>query len=112
MMKTSSVEIVAQLSRMPNTKHLLETFKIDVPYFDQNMLYVVVTGLFIEVYKTNAPTRGFMRTFLLVPQNGGWVIVNDMLYFTTSSVSFEQQHCELDLLMLFHLYLECSIGEV
>lgn len=44
-----------------------------------------VVGLFKEREERNTPIRYFARTFVIVPLNGGFVIVNEMLFITTAT---------------------------
>lgn len=84
--------IVDALAAMPRTKHAPSLMKIDVPfYYQQNFFVVVVNGVFKEFTKKQVHTRAFGRTFLIVPQGQGFVIINDILVITNATVEQVQQ---------------------
>ncbi|XP_015791781.1 nuclear RNA export factor 1 [Tetranychus urticae] len=84
--------IVEALMSMPRTKHAPSLMKIDVPfYFQQNFFVVVVNGVFKEFTKKQVHTRAFGRTFIIVPQGQGFVIINDILVITNATVEQVQK---------------------
>lgn len=85
--KTTNVDIVSTLCKFPNTVHDPASFRIDVPFCEPSFVQIVVNGLFTETFKQNKPLRSFCRTFFIVPQGQGFVIVNDMLQISNPSVS-------------------------
>lgn len=79
-MYQGQANIVAFLSEMPKTVHLPESFVVDVPFHSDALLIIVVNGVYHEVQnKGNKLVRFFCRTFTIVPQGGGFVIINDQL---------------------------------
>jgi hypothetical protein len=53
-----------------------------VIFVQENFILFTVTGLFKEREERSQPLRYFCRTFTLVPQNSGFVIINEMLCIT------------------------------
>jgi len=53
-----------------------------MPVAVENFILFTVTGLYKERDERSVPYRFFSRTFTLVPQNAGFVIINEMLYVT------------------------------
>ncbi|KAH9388097.1 Nxf1p [Tyrophagus putrescentiae] len=86
--KTSSVDIVAFLCKLPNTEHDPDSFKVDVPFCEGSLVTVVVTGTFRETFKTGKPGRSFVRTFYITPHGNGFAIINEM--FVISNLSTKQ----------------------
>lgn len=86
LVKNSNVDIVSFMNKLPITKHHLETFHVDIPFFSKEFINVVVNGLLQETFKTQSSFRSFCRTFFLVPHNNGFVILNEMLLIATPSV--------------------------
>lgn len=84
--KNTKLDIVSFLGKFPHTQHDPESFKIDVPFFEPALAIVVVNGCYTETFKTNKPTRAFCRTFIIVSQGTGHVIINDMMEISTISV--------------------------
>lgn len=88
LVKSSNLDTVSFLCTLPNSKHDASSFVIDIPFCGSNFIIVVVNGLYTEIYKANNPLRSFCRTFYIVPQSPGFVIVNDMLSISNPSVSY------------------------
>lgn len=105
LVKTSNVDIVSFLNKLPVTKHHLDTFQVDIPFFSKEFINVVVNGLLQETLKTQSSFRSFCRTFFLVPHNNGFVILNEMLLISSPSVIyfFVIYFC-LHFLIFFHLF--------
>jgi len=76
------LDIVAFLTKLPKTTHDPNSYLVDMPVAVENFILFTVTGLYKERDERSAPYRFFSRTFTLVPQNGGFVIINEMLYVT------------------------------
>jgi len=77
---------VSFLCKFPVSQHDPDSFHIDVPYFENNFIIIVVNGLFTETFKANKPLRSFCRTFFITTSSTGFVIVNDMLQISNPSV--------------------------
>ncbi|ODN05805.1 Nuclear RNA export factor 1 [Orchesella cincta] len=75
-------DIIEFLQRLPKTTHDVASFVIDMPVAVENFILFNVIGLIKEREERNQPIRYFSRTFALVPLNGGFVIVNELLYIT------------------------------
>ncbi|KAH9422072.1 Nxf1p [Dermatophagoides pteronyssinus] len=92
LVKTSNVDIVSFLNKLPVTKHHLDTFQVDIPFFSKEFINVVVNGLLQETLKTQSSFRSFCRTFFLVPHNNGFVILNEMLLISSPSIKQINEH--------------------
>jgi len=55
---------------------------------------VVVNGVYRELLKKHQPLRAFCRTFYIVPQGQGFVIVNDVLLLTNATVAQIQKYSQ------------------
>ena len=79
LIKHKKLVLVALLTELPPTKHLLETFKLDVTLAIENLIMFTVHGVFLEG-KEMTP-RSFTRVFMTMPQdNGKLSIINDQLF--------------------------------
>lgn len=94
--KTFGVEIVSFLCKFPATEHDPSSFNIDVPFYDNNLIIIVVNGIFKETHKEKQSMRSFCRTFNIISQGQGYVIVNDMFVISSLSVC--------DLFRCFYFY--------
>lgn len=95
LVKNSNVDIVSFMNKLPITKHHLETFHVDIPFFSKEFINVVVNGLLQETFKTQSSFRSFCRTFFLVPHNNGFVILNEMLLIATPSIKQINEYKQL-----------------
>ena len=77
---------MSALCDLPRTKHEPQSFTIDLPFSNNSFALVVVNGVYRELYKKQEPLRAFCRTFYIVPQGEGFVIVNDILVLTNATV--------------------------
>lgn len=84
LLKHSRLSVVAFLNELPQTKHELTSFTVDVNLALPTCLSFAVRGLFLENSKT---FRSFTRVFLAVPTvNGkGLSIINDELHIRNPS---------------------------
>lgn len=87
LVKTTNAEIVSLLCTFPASEHDPDSFKIDIPHCEANLIIIVVNGTFNEPFKAHKPMRSFCRTFFVVPQGSGFVIVNEMFVVSNPSVS-------------------------
>ena len=79
LIKHKKLVLVALLTELPATNHLLESFKLDVTLAIPSMVMFTVHGVFLEG-KDMTP-RSFTRIFVTVPQsNGKLAIINDQLF--------------------------------
>jgi len=88
--KVGNLGVVSVLETLPKTKHDIFTFKMDLTLSLPTMLSFVLHGVFKEKddrFTDKEVTRSFSRSFVIVPQGAGMVIVNDMLML--SNASFE-----------------------
>lgn len=83
-LKHSRLSVVAFLNELPQTKHELTSFTVDVNLALPTCLSFAVRGLFLENSKM---FRSFTRVFLAVPNvNGkGLSIINDELHIRNPS---------------------------
>jgi nuclear RNA export factor len=107
-LKRGKLTIVALLSDLPPTKHDLQSFAVDLTFFtvsknrfvlirkelkiyfftfQQQMIILTVTGLFKErnVNSKNEYIRAFQKTLVIVPNQGGFCIKNEMLHLNNAS---------------------------
>ncbi|GMS77887.1 hypothetical protein PENTCL1PPCAC_62, partial [Pristionchus entomophagus] len=82
-----AMDVVAQLCKMPATKHLLESFIVDVILSTPSLLIFSVQGLFEEapfaVHPSLPQLNFFSRTFTVTPKaNGSLCVISDELYLT------------------------------
>ena len=79
LIKNKKLNVVARLTELPQTKHQLETFTLDVSVTTPHCIVFTVQGMFRDG-KDMVP-RGFSRTFVVVPQSSATLlIVNDQLH--------------------------------
>uniref|UniRef100_A0AC35EXD8 NTF2 domain-containing protein n=1 Tax=Panagrolaimus sp. PS1159 TaxID=55785 RepID=A0AC35EXD8_9BILA len=73
-----SMEIVVQLAKLPSTKHLVETFLLDVDFYIDNLCGFTLRGLFIDGAEASSPRphyKLFMRNFLVVSTGEGTMAI-------------------------------------
>lgn len=82
LLKNKKLNIVAFLSELPQTKHWMESFTLDLTFTTPRMLIFTVQGIFIEGKDELKKPRGFSRTFIAQrdEEGGGFQIVNDQLH--------------------------------
>lgn len=85
--KIGNNNIVNFLNKLPITIHLMDSFKVDVPLYNKNFINIVINGMLKETMRKKRPYRQFCRTFVLIPKNDGYVIINDMFNISAPSVS-------------------------
>lgn len=89
LLKQGKISVVAALTALPDTQHIRESFMIDVPFFSEHIVVIVVNGVHMECSKRSKQMRAFCRNLTIIPQGEGYVIANDMLMLTNAS--FEQR---------------------
>uniref|UniRef100_A0AC34FC58 NTF2 domain-containing protein n=1 Tax=Panagrolaimus sp. ES5 TaxID=591445 RepID=A0AC34FC58_9BILA len=73
-----SMDIVVQLAKLPSTKHLVETFLLDIDFYIDNLCGFTLRGLFIDGAEQNSPKphyKLFMRNFLVVSTGEGTMAI-------------------------------------
>jgi nuclear RNA export factor len=80
LVKQGHLNVISYLKEFPLTEHKAESFSIDVPFQSNSMIVLVINGIYLEHHKNkNRMPRFFCRMFTIVPQAGGFVIINDQL---------------------------------
>lgn len=86
-LKRGKLVVVALLSDLPPSKHDPQSFAVDLTFYTPQMIIMTVTGLFKE--KNSEPKLEFVRSFqkilVIVPNNGGFCIRNELLHFNNAS---------------------------
>ncbi|GMR57214.1 hypothetical protein PMAYCL1PPCAC_27409 [Pristionchus mayeri] len=82
-----AMDVTAQLCKMPATRHLTESFIVDVVLSTSSLLIFTVQGLFEEApfaVSPNIPALNFFsRTFTVTPKEGGAIcVISDELYMS------------------------------
>ena len=79
LIKHKKLSVVAALTELPKTKHILESFLLDVPMLTSSALSFILHGLFYSNGEENV--LAFTRNFMAVPgsSTGGFLIINDQL---------------------------------
>ncbi|XP_028034619.1 nuclear RNA export factor 1 [Bombyx mandarina] len=91
-LRTGKLQVVSFLSDLPKTTHDLMGFAVDLLVFTPAMIVLTMNGVFKETNTPNNPMRSFHRTFVIVPNaNGGFSIINDMLYITNTTKEQEDK---------------------
>ncbi|VVC36819.1 Nuclear transport factor 2,TAP C-terminal (TAP-C) domain,Nuclear transport factor 2, eukaryote,UBA- [Cinara cedri] len=95
LLHTGKDNILNFLEKLPKTKHDLGSFIIDVPLANASMIQIIVNGVFMELSKDtvndNSYFRLFNRSFIIVPNEHKFYIMNDMLFI---SVITDELHKE------------------
>ncbi|GMS79754.1 hypothetical protein PENTCL1PPCAC_1929, partial [Pristionchus entomophagus] len=87
-----ALDIASQLRKMPATRHLVESFVVDVVLATSSLMIFSVQGLFEEApfsVLPNIPQLNFFsRTFTVTPkENGSLCVISDELYLSSMSQS-------------------------
>ncbi|XP_011632449.1 nuclear RNA export factor 1-like [Pogonomyrmex barbatus] len=82
LLKQGRLPVVSLLSEMSRTRHLLNTFTMDISLVTQAMMFITLTGYFQELNKRDEPIRHFNRTFMIVPEGDGYCIRNEQLHIS------------------------------
>ncbi|CRL06807.1 CLUMA_CG019592, isoform A [Clunio marinus] len=87
--KRGKLNVVALLTELPPSRHDPQSFAVDLTVFTPQLVVLTVTGLFKE--RNSNPrqeyTRAFQRTMVIVPNNGGFCIKNELLHVNNASQS-------------------------
>lgn len=83
LLKQGRLPVVSYITEMPRTKHLLDTFTMDITLATQAMMFITITGYFQEMNTKDQPIRYFNRTFIIVSvETGGYCIRNEQLHIS------------------------------
>jgi len=82
LLRRGRLQVVSFLSSLPKTQHDPTTFTLDVPFTSEKLMTFTVSGMFKEPGRKNDRIKHFNRTFVVVPHNAGFVIVNEILFIT------------------------------
>lgn len=83
LLKQGRLPVVSFITEMSRTKHLLDTFTMDITLATQAMMFITITGYFQEINTKDQPIRYFNRTFIIVPgESGGYCIRNEQLHIS------------------------------
>ncbi|XP_011861620.1 PREDICTED: nuclear RNA export factor 1-like isoform X2 [Vollenhovia emeryi] len=96
LLKQGRLPVVSFISEMPKTRHLLNTFTMDITLATQAMMFITITGYFQELDK-DEPIRYFNRTFIIVPEGEGCCIRNEQWHISQpSEAQLKQLHQQLN----------------
>ncbi|CAH1116234.1 unnamed protein product [Phaedon cochleariae] len=86
LLKQGQLSVVSFLQEMPQTKHDIHSFTVDLTLFTPLMLCLTVTGMFKELKSGHKipPLRYFIRTLVIVPAGSGFCISNEVLHVTNA----------------------------
>jgi nuclear RNA export factor len=73
-----SMDIAVQLAKLPPTKHLVETFLLDIDFYIDNLCGFTLRGLFLDGEEVNSQHphhKLFMRNFLVVSTGEGTMAI-------------------------------------
>ncbi|CAB3397758.1 unnamed protein product [Caenorhabditis bovis] len=92
-----SMDIAVALSKLPTTRHLMDTFIVDVFLFQNALLGFTVQGMFedgdLTVTGKSPELNFFSRTFTVVPKEGQRVAVSsDMLFISSAPTEMLTQY--------------------
>ncbi|KYN01714.1 Nuclear RNA export factor 1 [Cyphomyrmex costatus] len=96
-LKQGRLPVVSLISEMPRTRHLLNTFTMDISLVTQTMMFITITGYFQQLNIKEEPIRYFNRTFIIVPEGEGYCIRNEQLHISQpSQVQLKKLHQQLN----------------
>ncbi|KAF5277675.1 hypothetical protein FQA39_LY18444 [Lamprigera yunnana] len=86
LLKQGNLAVVSFLAEMPESKHDIHTFTVDLNLFTPQLLLLTVTGVFKELRSGHkiTPYRYFYRSLVIVPAGSGFCIANDELHITNA----------------------------
>jgi nuclear RNA export factor len=73
-----AMDIAVQLAKLPSTKHLVDTFLLDIDFYIENLCGFTLRGLFIDGTEANEHRphfKLFMRNFLVVSTGEGTMAI-------------------------------------
>ncbi|XP_014611222.1 PREDICTED: nuclear RNA export factor 1-like [Polistes canadensis] len=80
LLKQGRLQILSCITQLPQTKHHLSTFTMDISIVTEQMMLIELTGLF--TIKLNDQLCYFSRTFIIVPKKNGYCISNEQLHIS------------------------------
>lgn len=80
LLKQGRLQILSCITQLPQTKHHLNTFTMDISIVTEQMMLIELTGLFNNTL--NNQLCYFSRTFIIVPRGSGYCISNEQLYIS------------------------------
>jgi nuclear RNA export factor len=106
LLKRGKLNVVAFLADLPPTRHDPQSFAVDLTvftvsfslgfrrsvlikilHFQPQMIVLTVTGLFKERNPNAEYARTFQKTMVIVPNNAGFCIINEMFHINNASAS-------------------------
>ncbi|CAG0886612.1 unnamed protein product [Darwinula stevensoni] len=87
LLQQGKFSVVSALSKLPKTLHDPQTFSVDVPFVLPSLMAIHVSGVFKDRDHQPPAIHSFSRSFCLVPDNGGFLILNDQLFVTTPTLT-------------------------
>uniref|UniRef100_F1L549 Nuclear RNA export factor 1 n=1 Tax=Ascaris suum TaxID=6253 RepID=F1L549_ASCSU len=91
-----AMDIVVELRKLPPTKHLMDTFLVDVSLVTNNLMCFAVQGFFrdgVEKVDEDEDLKYFCRNFVVVSKGEGKVaVVSDMLFISAVFVERLQRY--------------------
>ncbi|XP_011701091.1 PREDICTED: nuclear RNA export factor 1-like [Wasmannia auropunctata] len=91
LLKQGRLHVVSFVSEMPRTRHLFNTFTMDISLATQSMMFITITGYFQELDNKDELIRYFNRTFIIVPESKGYRIRNEQLHISQPSEELVKQ---------------------
>lgn len=87
LLKQGQLSVVSFLQDMPETKHDIHSFTVDLTLFTPQMICLTVSGLFKELKTSHKtpPTRYFFRTLVIVPAGSGFCIANEQYHVSNAT---------------------------
>ncbi|KAL1494139.1 hypothetical protein ABEB36_009785 [Hypothenemus hampei] len=87
LLKQGKLSVVSLLQEMPETKHDIHSFTVDLTLYTPQMICLSVSGMFKELKsgQKNPPTRFFFRTLVIVPAGTGFCIANEQYHITNAT---------------------------
>lgn len=87
LLKQGQVSIVSFLQEMPQTKHDMHSFSVDLTVFTPQMFTLTFAGMFKELKSGHKvpPLRYFYRTLVIVPAGAGFCIANEMVHISNAT---------------------------
>lgn len=87
LLRQGHLSVVSYLQEMPQTKHDIHSFTVDLTIFTPHMISLTISGMYKELKSGHKipPTRFFFRTLVIVPAGTGFCIANDLLHVSNAT---------------------------
>jgi nuclear RNA export factor len=97
LLKQGKLSVVNALQELPQTMHDPSSFSVDIFHVSPGLMSFSVIGVFKEVGAeiNSATLKTFSRTFVVVPLNQGFVIINEMLFIAHASMEQQEKAFKL-----------------